>query len=850
MGIGIMVAIIVSAAIAGIGVEVMLIKSFFGDLKSKFTQTLIQDVAIRALSDKTGINVKSLIDNKPHPSDPSANEGNLLQKGANTIAAVGLKTLSTVGSLGEAGLKKGFNVIDEKNGKNISRAAKFYTTLGKEKAKHFVNQTKDDIKETADLYGDAFKQMVPEGVKKTVRGAKTKINDGKRWVNEKKKNIDDIRKNVSDAMQDTHFAKLSALGDEFLDKSLIKTRKKHSRIKPPSGKDALPVELRDPNHQIDQYVARSTQTFTNSVQQLNNQNNLNNNLGNLSDTERKDYMEKMNRYKQIAGSLKNQKDYAEYAKNAKEFAKASREINSKYFAGDKKGAELANMMLEDIVKRNPENLNSDTLVRRTLDFYTGYNSKTVRQSLDKVRKDKEKENQITGEEIGAEFGKLVGHSKGKSDIAKRLNEAAEEFGNPKEFREKIFNDIAAEMRGESTGNKAITYLGKENADKIKEKLESKHVANVEAAVDKARIEISKNYRTEGKSNMEALKQVESLENGAFDRDAYKKALEETIKSINSDNARNSNGNISESRVIENVQNVQNIQNIQSIEANTTGSSINQSEPQVVQPTAQVVQQTAQVVQPTAQVEQTTAQVEQPTAQVVQQTAQVVQPTAQVEQTTTQVAQSESQGNNTQVESSNHSAITNATVIKNVTEVKTTGSNSNQESISPETLQRISFESAVRATQPFQDTVSDLKKLFGAISGGDSPEIAGRKINEAITNITSGRNTEVTESMRELFSKVGYGNPKLGAETLGKTLNRLNTTNIDYDSLADSIAEDMFIANEGTSQTTKNSGTRKSTKSGKSSRRSTARSRTAVPKNTNVKPFKIPNQTDGTHDDAA
>ena len=35
--------------------------------------------------------------------------------------------------------------------------------------------------------------------------------------------------------------------------------KKHSRIKPPSGKDALPVELRDPNHQIDQYVARSTQ---------------------------------------------------------------------------------------------------------------------------------------------------------------------------------------------------------------------------------------------------------------------------------------------------------------------------------------------------------------------------------------------------------------------------------------------------------------------------------------------------------------------------------------------------------------------------------------------------------------
>ena len=808
MGIGIMVAIIVSAAIAGIGVEVMLIKSFFGDLKSKFTQTLIQDVAIRALSDKTGINVKSLIDNKPHPSDPSANEGNLLQKGANTIAAVGLKTLSTVGSLGEAGLKKGFNVIDEKNGKNISRAAKFYTTLGKEKAKHFVNQTKDDIKETADLYGDAFKQMVPEGVKKTVRGAKTKINDGKRWVNEKKKNIDDIRKNVSDAMQDTHFAKLSALGDEFLDKSLIKTRKKHSRIKPPSGKDALPVELRDPNHQIDQYVARSTQTFTNSVQQLNNQNNLNNNLGNLSDTERKDYMEKMNRYKQIAGSLKNQKDYAEYAKNAKEFAKASREINSKYFAGDKKGAELANMMLEDIVKRNPENLNSDTLVRRTLDFYTGYNSKTVRQSLDKVRKDKEKENQITGEEIGAEFGKLVGHSKGKSDIAKRLNEAAEEFGNPKEFREKIFNDIAAEMRGESTGNKAITYLGKENADKIKEKLESKHVANVEAAVDKARIEISKNYRTEGKSNMEALKQVESLENGAFDRDAYKKALEETIKSINSDNARNSNGNISESRVIENVQNVQNIQNIQSIEANTTGSSINQSEPQVVQPTAQV------------------------------------------EQTTTQVAQSESQGNNTQVESSNHSAITNATVIKNVTEVKTTGSNSNQESISPETLQRISFESAVRATQPFQDTVSDLKKLFGAISGGDSPEIAGRKINEAITNITSGRNTEVTESMRELFSKVGYGNPKLGAETLGKTLNRLNTTNIDYDSLANSIAEDMFIANEGTSQTTKNSGTRKSTKSGKSSRRSTARSRTAVPKNTNVKPFKIPNQTDGTHDDAA
>ena len=885
MGTAVLIAIIVSTAIACIGTEVMLIRSFFGELKSRFTHALIMDVATKALEDKTGVNVKSLIDNKPHPSDPSgtvANEGNLLQKGANTITGFGLKTLGTFGSLGEAGLKKGFNFIDEKNDKNISRAAKFYATLGKEKVKHYIKQTGDDITETAGLYGDAFKQMIPERVKKTVKGAKTKINDGKRWINKQKNNISDIRKNISNAMDDTHFAKLSEAGDILLDNSLIRTRRRgRSSIIPPHI-DELHVRFRDPNGQINQNVARrrEIQNFTNPLQQLDNSNNSNINNVNLSDAKRKDYINEMNRYKQIVGGLKNKKNYTEYANNAKEFAIASMEIN-KHFAEDKKGAELANKMLEDIVKRNPENLNRDTLVRKTLDFYAGYDSNTVRETLRRKRNDSEKENQITGEEIGAEFGKLVGNSKGEPEIAKRLNDAAKAYGNPKEFREKIFNDIAAEMRGESNGNKALTYLGKENADRIKEKLENKHIANVEAAVDKARIEISKNYRTEGQSDLDALRQVERLESGAFDREAYKKALEETIKSINTDNTRNSNETISDTRVIENVQNVQNVQNIQSVEANTTGNTIIQEESRVAPSEPQVVQiqsepQVIQVAQPEPQVVQV-AQPEQQIVQVAQSEAQVVQ-VAQPEQQVVQVAPSEPQviqvaqpepqviqvaQPEQQVVQATQSepqvaqgAQPGPQVVQGQSERSTTiempnTTGVNQEPISPDTLQRISYESAMRATQPFQDTVKDIKKLFDII-GGDNPEAAGRRINEAITNMTSGQNTVVTESMIELFNKIG-GNPKSGAEILGKTLNRLNidiSTNpssINYDELIDSIAGEIIIANQGTSQTPKKSTKISSTKRGKTPRKPKSESKKS--RTEKVNPFITIDGTDGTHNDA-
>ncbi len=701
---GFMVIILAIASIGVVAIEIHEIKKVTGDVAGVAKKAIMQGIALKTIEAATGVNAKSLV--KPYASDPTNNsetkqDSSLIGRGGKFIAGLGLKTAGTVRSTGE--------IIDGLTGKKMSG---FANNVGRF-AKNYVNQTKKDIKDTAGLYGDAFKQLIPEGARRSIKGFTSNVKKGfenkKRWVRQKNTEISNVWKS-------TKGYQMQKNGDQLIAEAFGR-RHPGLALKEPTL-DLLPVHLTDKGRQISNIIDK-TANLNNMARSANMLNRTNDRLINTDRLKQqiadKKEISLIDEYKNIRG-IKTAKD----TMNAKIYAQAVKEIKGGHNQSEN---EYKHQIMRQLVKNSSIEMDKEKLINTTNETYKKYYNSSIASMVEtKKNEGIEKAAKSSAENV---MEILTGESNDimNEDIWKNIVKKGEKLGDVDQYVELLSQKIA----DNPMGSEAIAYFGKEKAEKIKTQLENKQNSIIEQTIMDAKDDIASQYMKEkGMSMQQAMEHVDNLANGAFDKDKFDKVLQETINSINSGNY-NSLSNITANSSGENIQvNVQNnvsTPTIQNQGQTQISTSAQQQNPELV--VDSLSSQTAQSVS-----SQTDQPVQGQQVQQGQHTQTVtVEATSQAGASRKDASSIETSATATNVDSTKE-VIKQTTVTKeNV--VSTVSADGNTSSIDLNTLEDITDRAAQKATAPIDEffmrygegsRTEGIKKLVNTLNGGSKANL--------------------------------------------------------------------------------------------------------------------------------
>ena len=648
-GLGFMVIFQLAVVVGLAGVEIHFIKQSSNKVKQK----LVQGIAMKAIEARTGVDVKSLVGQKPF-IDGNQGVGSKAMDKIPAPLRVGLgAALGLTGraaAVGQVAGRKAFGAIDNLSDNKISQATKFYSTLAQEKAKHYANSIKEGIGKT-----------------RTVRAIK-QIDKGRRFIGKK---IGEKMENLHQLEESTVGGRVAHFGDDMI-KSAFRRRHPNTRLKSPTV-DPLnsKTRLTGKGSQI-RDITDMTTNMNNMARAANILNQENGIDDRLIDTEsmknqvaNKRTMRLINEYKDAKG-IKTAKD----ALNAKRYAEAVQAVQD---TGDSRENEIKHQMILGLVKNSKVELDKDMLINTTNTAYTSYSNnlnvaKAVKEAQDNAMKENSKRTAQEIEDILTD----PSHSKVYEEAFNKIMADGDKMGDADKYFEGVVNKIANNDR-----QTMIAYLGKQGAEDLQEKLTSQRESDIERAVLQQKNEIANKYMQEkGMSMEQALEHVDNLAQGAFDKDNFDKVMQETINAINSGNY----NPLSNSTASSNSGNIE--ITVQNNVATTTTQPQN-SETASAQTVEPVSNQTAQPVQ---------GQQGQPTQ------------TATVESTSSAVA---SRTDTSSIESATTTVdsmreVIKETIVNNTNTVSTTSADGNNLSIDSNTMEDMTNRAAQKAMAPFNE----------------------------------------------------------------------------------------------------------------------------------------------------
>ena len=725
-------------------------------------QALIQDVALKALESKTGINssaVKSLVGEKPMASDPGtavggianavAGNGNLASKLAGQLigkmprpvkfAAGGIMTgLGATAAVGEAVGKAGLRKISP-HATRIANGAKLRFTNskvgqklieGKDKVASRLNSVKSGITE----FGDGIKKglnNIGDGIRnsKVIKGAVGGIRHAKR-----------IKNNMSNALADTWgYRNLMSPGEKLIADAVKLRHGGALRITDQPARDPLLTRLNSKGENKEKMHT----------------------LGELS---RSEEIEKKAPEKYKSENLKefikakkegNQKVTGSFY--AKQYAEAVDELGKQ---GNSSQTMLKQRMMLDLIKNTSKDMDKDTLLKATSTMYSNYIEKqnsTMEQALKAAEDNYEK---VAFEVVSDYFGKNSKNNEKNTPLGDRLDDYIKTTYNPKDGEKtQITEETWAEIASNLNGKVAKAILTSEDREKIKNEILDKQENYIHVEALKGVNEEVKNYREEhGVTLQEARVAVEEKNK----EQNYKQVLEDAIKSINL----NATANVNTSG--------------ESSQNNTHNINNTVTNQQIVQQTINQHTDAEQQVQQVSAGSQTQPQVTEQQAQQVIVESQTNLREATVSEVKTN---SISSGNERHVPSKN-------TVIK-------------ETNMSKEQEERITREVANKVADKVTEQVAD--RVVDNVSGRVAENVAGRveskitpftnaieksykwidklgngdinrgidKITNVIDSLSDGTHIKMTKTMEKMFKELGGGDAENGAKVLRQAIENVN-----------------------------------------------------------------------------
>ena len=731
-------------------------------------QALIQDVALKALESKTGINtsaVKSLVGEKPMASDPGtaiggianavAGNGNFATKLAGQLmgkmprpvkfAAGGIMTgLGATAAVGEAVGKAGLRKISP-HATRIANGAKLRFTNskvgqklieGKDKVASRLNSVKSGITE----FGDGIKKglnNIGDGIRnsKVIKGAVGGIRHAKR-----------IKNNMSNALADTWgYRNLMSPGEKLIADAVKLRHGGALRITDQPARDPLLTRLNSKGENKEKMHT----------------------LGELS---RSEEIEKKAPEKYKSENLRefikakkegNQKVTGSFY--AKQYAEAVEELGKQ---GNSSQTMLKQRMMLDLIKNTSKDMDKDTLLKATSTMYSNYIEKqnsTMEQALKAAEENYEK---LALETVGDYFGKNAKQNKKNTPLGDRLDDYIKTTYNPKESEKaQIQKETWAEIASDLDGKVAKAILTSEDREKIKKAINDKQEHYVQVEALKGVNEEVKNYREEhGVTLQEARVAVEEKNK----EQNYKQVLEEAIKSMNINAT--ANANISGESSQNNTHNINNtVTNQQIVQQTTINQQISSGEQNQPQVTAgnQVQQQGQQV---------STGSQTQPQA-VEQQAQQVIVESTPISRETTVQSRNVESG---RVENRDTERIIERVVEK---QGSNANNNTNSTNISKEQEERIAGRIAADVTAdvtnhlenkitPFTNAIEKSYSWLDELGNGDVNRGID-KMTKAIDSINEGTNIKMTKTMEKMFKDMGGGDAENGAKYLRQAIENIN-----------------------------------------------------------------------------
>ena len=734
-------------------------------------QALIQDVALKALESKTGINtsaVKSLVGEKPMASDPGTAIGGI----ANAVAGNGNFATKLAGQLmgkmpkpvkfAAGGIMTGLGAtaaVGEAMGKPILRKISFGATKlangaklrftnskvgqklinGKDKLTSGLNSVKSGITE----FGDGIKKglnSIGDGIRnsKVIKGAVGGIRHVKR-----------IKSNVSNALADTWgYRNLMTPGEKLIADAVNHRHGGALRIVDQPARDPLLTKLNSKGENREKMHT----------------------LGELS---RLKEIENTHQEKYKSESLKefikakkdgNQKITGSYF--AKQYAEAIDELSKQ---GNSSQAMLKQRMMLDLIKNSSKDMDKDTLLKATSTMYSNYIEKQNNGMEQALKAAEENYDKVALETVGDYFGKNSRNGKKNTPLGDRLDDYIKTTYNPKDSEKtQIKEETWAEIASDLDGKVAKAILTSEDREKIKKAINDKQEHYVQVEALKGVNEEVKNYREEHGVTLQKARVAVEEKNKEQN---YKQALDDAIKSLDINAIANANASSTSSQ--SNTQNTNTNTNtataqqiVQQTTINQQISSGEQNQPQVTAGN-QVQQQGQQV---------STGSQTQPQA-VEQQAQQVIVESTPISRETTVQSRNVESG---RVENRDTERIIERVVEK---QGSNANNNTNSTNISKEQEERIAGRIAADVTAdvtnhlenkitPFTNAIEKSYSWLDELGNGDVNRGID-KMTKAIDSINEGTNIKMTKTMEKMFKDMGGGDAENGAKYLRQAIENIN-----------------------------------------------------------------------------